>query len=303
MNDRSIVDTHVHLWELDRFEYPWLADPGAEELGFDYTENSLREDIGDLNVVATVHVQAEVSHQSDPVEETAWLDSLARVGGSPAIPTVCVGYADLRSADLPDVLDRHSDYPIFRGIRQEAWFDPLSRRADIPKQNMLDDPRWLDGLRELERRDLSFDLLVWPDQLRQATELLRQTPSLTVVLEHLGLPTEATDEARQVWRTGMSTFARQIPNAVLKISALRFVSPGWNMDELAPLVNEAIEIFGPGRCMLGSNFPVDRPAVSYSHLWERLLDITSGLSQFERDAIFVDTAVAAYRINLSGRTP
>ena len=302
MSDRSVVDTHVHLWELDRFEYPWLADPGAEDLGFDYTSESLREDIGDVDVLATVHVQAEVSHQIDPVEETAWLDSLARAGGMPQVPTVCVGYADLRSGDLADVLDRHAEYSIFRGIRQEAWFDPQSRRADIPKENLLDDPHWLDGIRELERRGLSFDLLVWPGQLRQAVGLLRQAPGLTVVLEHLGLPTEASEEAREVWRTGMSDFARQVPNAVLKISALRFVSSEWDMDALAPLVHQAIEIFGPERCMFGSNFPVDRPAVSYAHLWERLVDVTSGLSEFERDALFVNTAAAAYRIDLPERS-
>jgi len=36
--------------------------------------------------------------------------------------------------------------------------------------------------------------------------------------------------------------------------------------------------------------------------WERLLDATSGLSEFERDALFANTAAAVYRIDFPGRT-
>lgn len=290
-----IVDSHVHFWELARFHYPWLADPGAEGLDSDYLPPQLAADIGDLPVRAIVHVQAEMDHGLDPVAETAWLASLEDAGG-PAAPTVCVGYADLRSPRLSDVLDRHGEFELFRGVRQEAWFDPDSRRADIPRMNLLDDPDWHRGLDELERRRLSFDLLVWPSQLRQAASLFRDRPGLPVVLEHVGLPVDP--DARADWRAAMRTFAAEVPHSLLKISALRFISPTWDDLALEPVIAEAIDIFGPDRCMTGSNFPVDRPAVSYARVWERFRNSLAGFSPDERAAVLGRNAARFYRIRL-----
>jgi len=291
----TIVDAHAHFWKLDRFDYPWLADPGAEGLDHDYLPEELATDIGDLPVRAIVHVQAEMDHALDPAAETAWLASLKEAGG-PGRPTVCVGYADLRSPDLPDVLDRHEQFELFRGIRQEAWFDPQSQRADIPRFNLLDDPAWQRGLDELERRGLSFDLLVWPAQLEQAARLFRDRPGLPVVVEHVGLPVDP--DAREVWRSAMRTFAQQVPHAHLKISALRFISPTWDAAELGPVIAEAIDIFGINRCMLGSNFPVDRPAVSYRTVWEWYGEAIGGFSATERAAVLHGAAQRFYRIPL-----
>lgn len=72
--------------------------------------------------------------------------------------------------------------------------------------------------------------------------------------------------------------------------------------DLLVAADQASEILGPEGCMFGSNVPVDRPAVPYAHSRERLVDDTTGLSEFERDALFVTTAAAAYRIGLPGRT-
>lgn len=301
----GIVDSHLHLWDLGRFAYPWLSDPDCADLRADYLPADWRADAQAVDIAATVHVQAEIDHAVDPVEETAWLDSLAAAGGADGapVPTVCVGYADLRAPDLDDVLDRHQRYPLFRGIRQEAWYDPYSTRADLPRHNLLDDPAWVAGLRRLAARQLTFDLLVWPHQLVRAAEIFRELPQLPVVLEHAGLP-PPDPGYREQWRDGMRWFAAQVPWAVLKLSALRSVSPTWSVVELRPVVREAIEIFGPSRCMFGSNFPVDRslpagkPAVAYADLWRAYQEMTSDLSAAERAAIFREAAVRAYRIDL-----
>lgn len=293
-----IVDTHVHLWDLRRFHYPWLSDPGAEGLQWDYLADDLRADAKGVDVVATVHVQAEVDHAADPEEETAWLAACAREHPDDPLPTVCVGYADLRAPDLDDVLARHQAHALFRGIRQEAWFDPGSQRADILRFNVLDDPAWAAGLRRLAARELSFDLLVWTHQLDQAAAIFRELPELTLVLEHTGTPVDADPDERQRWRAAMRRFATDVPHAMLKISALIFVSPTWELAEIEPVVREALEIFGPDRCMFGSNFPVDRPAISYAQLWAAYGAFTADLSAPERAAVFCDNAVRTYRIAL-----
>lgn len=295
----GLIDTHIHLWDLDTHHYPWLDDPDSAELRSNYLPDDFRGDAKDVDVVATVHVQAELDHAVDPVAETSWLASVATSNDAePAVPTVCVGYADLRSPTLNDVLDRHQNHTFFRGIRQEAWYDPHSTKADVPTHNLLDDPDWVIGLHEVAARDLSFDLLVWPHQLRQAASIIRDIPDLTVILEHTGLPVDPEPEQREVWRTGMRLFATHVPHSLLKLSALRFVSAGWSVAELTPVVRESIEIFGPDRCILGSNFPVDKPAISYTDLWAAFDEMTSIYSPAERAGLFRDNAARAYRIEL-----
>lgn len=281
-----IVDAHVHLWDLDVLPYPWLDDPGCEPLRAAYLPDDLRADSDGLDVAATVHVQAEMSHDLDPVAETRWLAEL-----DAHVPTVCVGYADLRRRDLDDVLARHQEYAFFRGVRQEAWFDPSSTRADVPRENLLDDPRWIRGLGRPAARGLSFDLLVWDHQLGQAATIFRELPELTVVLEHLGVPPAAPYLDR--WRQGLRDFARQVPSSRLKLSALGMAG---GCDVARPLIREAIEIFGPDRCLFASNFPVERPSMTYHDVWATYDAVTADLSPSEREALFYGTATRVYRI-------
>ncbi|HEY3502822.1 MAG TPA: amidohydrolase family protein [Actinocatenispora sp.] len=295
MTPGGIVDAHLHLWDLASFRYPWLADADSAPLRHDYLVEDWRRDADGVPVAATVHVQAELDHSVDPARETAWLADLAAANGTggAAVPTVCVGYADLRAPDLDDVLDRHQRYPLFRGIRQQAWYDPESVRADVPRDNLLDDERWVAGLDRLAARGLTFDLQVWPRQLARAADVFACRPDLTVVVEHTGLPGDTDDRAG--WRAGLAEFARRVPRSVLKISGLRFVSPGWDVHAMAPVVHEAIDVFGPDRCMFGSNFPVDRLSTGYRALWQTYEAMVGGYSAPERAQLLRETAARVYR--------
>ena len=144
----------------------------------DYLPDDYRADVTEAGVQGSIHVQAEVDHATDPVRETAWISELAdraHAGNVPG-PVACVVYADLRARDLDDVLAGHLRHRLTRGVRQEAWFDPASDRADIPRENLLADPGWRAGYRRLAEFGLSFDLLVWPDQLPQAAALAAEAP-------------------------------------------------------------------------------------------------------------------------------
>src|SRR2546428_10084292 len=86
--DRSIpfIETHHHLWELERFPYQWLRDPGTaahnQRLG-DYRmirtdwgiERLLKEFYGS-DGLKSVHVEGD-SRAAEPVQETAGAQSAA----------------------------------------------------------------------------------------------------------------------------------------------------------------------------------------------------------------------------------
>jgi hypothetical protein len=90
---------HLHPWDLERFRYPRLDDADSAALRHDCLVADWRADTKGVDVAVTVHLQVELDHALDPVEETSWLASLTTSVGTdrPPVPTVCVGYADLRA--------------------------------------------------------------------------------------------------------------------------------------------------------------------------------------------------------------
>ena len=105
-----MIDTHVHHWELGRFLYPWLDDAAFDDLRKHYFPADCRADVAETPVHGWVHIQAEVDHQLEPVAETAWVESLAEEASAAALPgpLACVVYADLRAANVRDLLLRVS---------------------------------------------------------------------------------------------------------------------------------------------------------------------------------------------------
>jgi predicted TIM-barrel fold metal-dependent hydrolase len=142
-----VIDAHVHHWDLERFRYPWLDDAAFEALRVDYLPMDYRADSAGVPVEGWVHVQAEVDHSIDPEQETAWVAMLADEAMSASMPGPlgCVVYVDLRAADLSELLAAQCRHPLTRGVRQEAWFDPASNRADIPREDLISNPVWREG--------------------------------------------------------------------------------------------------------------------------------------------------------------
>jgi predicted TIM-barrel fold metal-dependent hydrolase len=294
---QKLIDAHVHHWDLGRFRYPWLDDAEFAALRVDYLPADYRADAAAVPVEGWVHVQAEVDHAVDPVAETAWVSVLAdeaRAAGVPG-PLGCVVYADLRAPDLQDLLTRHSRYPLTRGVRQEAWLDPRSTRADIPRDDLLGDQAWQEGYRALAEFGLSFDLLVWPSQLPRAAAIAADAPGVPVLLEHFGLPDPARDGGLRTWRTGVAALA-QLPHAHVKLSAFSLLGIPRDARLVREVVSELLELFGPQRCMVGSNFPVERPAGGLQALFELLLETLEGLSADERIEVLAGTARRFYRL-------
>jgi predicted TIM-barrel fold metal-dependent hydrolase len=63
-----------------------------------------------------------------------------------------------------------------------------------------------------------------------------------------------------------------------------------------PYVETTIEAFGADRCMMESNFPVDKQSCGYGVLWNALKRITKNCSAAEKAALYRDTAARVYRL-------
>ena len=67
-------------------------------------------------------------------------------------------------------------------------------------------------------------------------------------------------------------------------------------DYWRPYIQPCIELFGPERCMVESNFPVEKMGIGYAALWNAFKRIAAGASAEEKSAIFSGTARRVYRL-------
>ena len=165
----KVVDPHIHLWDLWTRIYPHFEKPGKgganAAISRSYLLEEYLEEGGDeIEIVGAVHVEA---FPTDPVKES---ETLQAVADRSPVPIVLVANGDLAAPDFPALLDRHAAFPIFRGIRQV-----VNRHADSKlnyiTRDLMDEPAWIGGLKELGRRGLSFDLQLYPHQIAQAAKL------------------------------------------------------------------------------------------------------------------------------------
>ena len=70
----------------------------------------------------------------------------------------------------------------------------------------------------------------------------------------------------------------------------------WTPDDLRPFVETAVELFGPGRVMFGSDWPVCLVAGSYAEVLDALRASLPALSPGELAEVFGGTAERVYRL-------
>ena len=291
-----IIDAHHHIWRLA--DVPWLAGPPVPRIFGDYQalrrDHAIEEYLAEarsLGVVKSVYVQVNVGPGAE-IAEVAWVQSVADRTG---FPHAIVGYADLAARDVADVLDRQRANANLRGVRQQLHWHatPLYRFAARP--DLMNDPAWRAGLREVEKRGLSFELQVFADQMADAARLARDFPGVTFVLPHAGMLEDRSPEGWARWRRGMAVLAA-CPNVVSKLSGLGTFERACTVALWRPVIEETVARFGAARCLFGGNFPIETLWTTYARVVAVTRECLSACSPAERRAIFHDTAQRVYRL-------
>jgi predicted TIM-barrel fold metal-dependent hydrolase len=291
-----IIDAHHHIWRVQ--EVPWLAGPQVPRIFGDY--GALRRDylvdefMGEIaphGVVKSVYIQINVAPGRE-VSEVEWVQSVATAH---RFPHGIVGYADLAARNIAQTLDREMASINLRGIRQQLhWHaNPLYRFASRP--DLMNDPAWQAGLRELEQRGLVFELQVFAGQMADAARLAKLFPGVTFVLLHAGMLEDRSPEGWSLWREGMCKLAG-CPNVCVKLSGLGTFEHKCSVELWLPVVKETLAMFGAGRCLYGSNYPIEKLWTTYDRIVAVMRECTSHLNAQDRRAVFHDNAQRIYRL-------
>ena len=282
-----IVDSHVHLYDVDRLSYAWLDNVPRINRTFGLADF----DEARRHVPVDGIVFAEVA--VDPglhLEEARFIQGLADRD-----PRLCgmVAHAPLErgpsvEADLVALKQNGS----LRGIRRliETERDPSFCLA----------PPFLDALRLLPRHRLTFDICVKHWAMVFALELVRRCPEVHFVLDHIGKP-GIKHGLREPWWGEIRELAGY-PNVVVKLSGVITEADHalWKPSDVKPYVSHVVDCFGPDRVMYGSDWTVSELTHLYPAWVEILDEVLHGASDAELRKIYRGTAIRTYRLPLSG---
>ena len=284
-------DSHAHYWSLEDEASVHLRTMLGPNVPSRYLSEEYRRDWGTVQRV--VHVEAL---PADGAAEVGWVCAL------PSPPDAVVAHCELQ--DQASV-ERVARLPHVCGVRHVVNYDEREKHRCWPGlvRDVTTDEAWREGLLEVGKRGLPFDLQCNPRQLLLLCRWAQNAAVPELVVDHLALaqlggPEDARGLAE--WREAVAAAAR-LPRTFLKISMLtRAFAGGWkesNRQRVLQMVDEAIGLFGSSRCMWGSNGPVDAteglPPMQADELWEEIL---RGKVASDRQWLLKGTCQTAYRL-------
>lgn len=275
------VDAHQHFWRLSRGDYGWLT-PELGPIHRDFLPPDLEPLLQRHDIAATVLVQAA------PTEaETRFMFSLA--DAHPFVEGV-VGWTDFAAADTPAAIARLARHPKLKGLR------PMIQ--DIADADWMLRPELEPAFRALVVHDLVFDALVLPRHLGNLLALARRHPDLRIVVDHCAKPAIAAG-GFSGWADDIGRIAAET-GAACKLSGLvTEAGAGWSAERLRPYVDHVLSIFGPGRVVWGSDWPMSTLAAGYDDWVAATGQLLGGCSDEEREAILGGNAVRVYGLEPS----
>ena len=281
--DFPIIDSHIHLLDLQRFRYSWAA--GAPKLKRDWSVDDLAACATPYEIEGLVFVEVDVDHPQH-LDEADWVQSLAardpRVKG--AVMCLPMEQGEAVEADMA----RIAKLPVTRGVRR------LIQNQRDP--DFVLRPEVLAALRLLPKYDLVFDVCIFHHQLPNTLEMIRRCPDVSFVLDHIAKPGIKAG-LHEPWRTLIRQVAAE-PNVVCKLSGVTTEADHeqWTRDQLRPYIDHVVACFGMDRIMYGGDWPVSELAGPYVGWLEALDWATHEFSHADKRKLFRDNAARIYRL-------
>ncbi len=296
----DIIDTHQHLWNLDRLKLPWVN--GIPELNRSYKFNDYLKAAESSGVTRTVYMEVD-AHQDHKQKEID--DMTLHCQEDSDLMLGMVVSADPGKPGFTEFLGANSGNPFIKGVRQV-----LHNPEQASKYCLT--PEFVQGIRALGKMDLLFDICIRPAELHDAVELCRQVPETTFVLDHCGnadpyvvnghrkISLSSSDttyvHSKESWQKGIFKLG-ELENVYCKISGIvARAETDWNAQTLAPTVNTCLEAFGEDRVVFGGDWPVCTLGAILSQWIAALKEIVSTRPTVVQEKMFSINAERLYQL-------
>jgi predicted TIM-barrel fold metal-dependent hydrolase len=297
-NDKTfpIIDTHQQLWDLTKFRLPWLKTQLKLNKSFlmaDYLQVNAElaraaAKTGSIpaKVVKTVYMEVDVAPEQQQAE-AEHIIAICKRGDTPMVAAVISGRP--ASEGFVKYIKPFKDSPYIKGVRQ------VLHGPGTPAGYCLDRP-FIQSIRLLGELGMSFDLCMRPAELPDAGKLIDACPDTRFILDHCGNANVQAKDRTQ-WQRDMADLARR-KNLACKVSGIvASAKPdAWTVDDLAPIVNHTLAVFGPDRVIFAVDWPVCTLAASLAQWVEALRTIVRDRKNEEQRKLFHDNAIRVYRL-------
>ncbi len=272
------LDSHQHFWEYDPNRQEWIS-PEMSRIRRNFVPFDLYPLLQDCSIDGCIAVQADES-----LRETDYLLDLATqhewILG-------VVGWAELGADDLDEILDSYASQEKLVGFREVL-------QSKDPQYMLRSE--FIRGIHKIGDRGYTYDLLLFPQHLESALELVKKCPEQRMVIDHLAKPFIKEGEWKE-WKKRMALLAeRELISCKISGMVTEAEWKKWKNEDLVPYMEIALELFGPNRLMYGSDWPVCLVASEYETVFRIVDDFTSQLSSSEKELILGETAASFYSI-------
>lgn len=274
------VDSHQHFWQYSPDTHDWIGDDMAV-LKRDFLPSDLKPLLDQNGIDGCIAVQASQSEQ-----ETEFL---LRLASQHTFIRGVVGWVDLQDDKVEDRLAYYAPSEKLVGIRHIVQSEP--------DKHFLLRPNFLRGVSLLQQYNLSYDILIYEHQLPTALEFVKQLPHTRMVLDHIAKPNIAQGELSP-WRENIQSLANY-PNVYCKLSGMVTEAhwQQWQAEDIIPYLDIVTEAFGPGRLMIGSDWPVCLVAASYQEVLAVVDQYFANFSPDEKAKIYGQNAIDFYQLS------
>ncbi len=274
------IDAHQHFWKYDEVRDSWISE-GMSVIRKDFLPEHLQPILRENGFEGCILVQS-----AQPEPENGFL--LEAAAAHDFIKGV-VGWVDLLADDVEDRLATYQPFEKLKGFRYI-----LQGEAD--RAFMLK-PAFKNGLAKLSAFGYTYDLLILPDQLLYAKELVAAFPNQPFVIDHLAKPNLKAQELES-WKQGIRALAAH-ENVSCKVSGMVTEADwkNWRKEDFMPAMDCVVEAFGTERLLFGSDWPVCLVAASYEETLDIVQDYFKAFSKEEQAAVFGNNAAKFYKVN------
>lgn len=274
------IDSHQHFWNYDPVKYDWINEE-MPVLKKDFLPGDLEPILRENGFDGCVAVQA---HQSERENDLL----LSHAEQNEFIKAV-VGWIDLQDESIEERLAYYQQFKKLKGFRHVL--------QDEPKRDLMLKPEFKRGIRFLKKYEFTYDILIFPDQLVYASELVKEFPEQQFVIDHIAKPL-IRDRKIEEWKNNITALA-QFENVFCKISGIVTEADWktWKKEDFKPYLDVVVNAFGTNRIMYGSDWPVCLVAGTYKKILNIVQEYLSTFSNEEQNAFFGGNAAKFYHLN------
>ncbi len=274
------IDSHQHFWVFDPDRDSWIT-PDMAVIQRNFLPQDLKPVLETNGIGGCVAVQAS---QSDA--ETEFLLHLA--AGHEIVKGV-VGWVDLVDQDIYQKLEKYSQLEDLKGFRHVVQGEP---------DGFMLNPAFINGVNALVAFDFSYDILVFPHQLKEAYQFASKIPRARFVLDHIAKPYIKKGEIEN-WATDIKQLAT-LPNVHCKVSGMVTEADWaqWKPNDFMPYLEVVFNAFGADRILFGSDWPVCLVAADYAQMMEIPVNYIKSLSKSEQEKVMGKNATSFYHLDL-----